>query len=249
MGRVAALWRHPIKGHGAEPIERTRLLPGRTMTWDRVWAIAHEAARLKPDSGAWAPCANFSRGAKSPSLMAIRARTNEAIGRVRLSHPEQEPIEIDPDDPADQARLIQWVLPLSDITRARPTFVVRADRGMTDSPLLCVSVLNLASLDQLSRRTGRSLALERFRGNIWIEGCAPWDEFGWIGREIQVGAARLAIRERITRCKATTVDPLTGRPDADTLGALEANWGHTEFGVYAEVLKGGDVVLGDEVST
>jgi uncharacterized protein len=246
--RVAHLWRHPIKGHGVEGVARTTFEPGATMPWDRVWAIAHEAAKVVPASGGWAPCANFSRGARSPALMAIRAATDEARGRVRLTHPAAEPIEVAPDDPADQRRLIAWVTPLSAAGRARPAFVVRAGRGMTDSPFASVAILGLASLAALAERMRRPLAMERFRGNVWLDGLDAWDEFDWIGREVAVGGARLRIVERITRCKATTVDPDTGRPDADTLGALEEGWGHTDFGVYAEVVAGGPVAVGDPVA-
>jgi MOSC domain-containing protein YiiM len=35
--------------------------------------------------------------------------------------------------------------------------------------------------------------------------------------------------------------------DADTLGALEAGYGHTDFGVFARVIAGGQVALNDEV--
>jgi uncharacterized protein len=245
--RVAHLWRHPIKGHGVEAVARTTLDAGATMPWDRVWAIAHEAAKVAPGQGGWAPCANFSRGAKSPALMAIRAETDEVRGRVRLTHPEAEPIEVAPDDPADQARLVAWVTPLAAADRARPAFVVRAVRGMTDSPFPSIAILGLASLAALSGRVGRPLAMERFRGNVWLDGLEPWEEFGWIGREIAVGDARLRVVERITRCKATCVDPATGRPDADTLGALEAGWGHTDFGIYAKVVAGGPVAAGDPV--
>ncbi len=245
--RVAHLWRHPIKGHGVEAVARTTLQAGATMPWDRVWAIAHEAAKVAPGQRDWASCANFSRGAKSPALMAIRAETDEARGRVRLTHPDAEPIEVAPDDPADQTRLLAWVTPLAAADRARPAFVVRAERGMTDSPFPSIAVLGRASLAALADRMGRALGMERFRGNVWLDGLEPWEEFDWIGREVVVGGARLRIVERITRCKATTVDPDTGRPDADTLGALEAGWGHTDFGVYAEVVAGGPVAVGDPV--
>jgi uncharacterized protein YcbX len=87
--------------------------------------------------------------------------------------------------------------------------------------------------------------MERFRGNVWLDGLAPWAEFNLVGSDICVGGATLRIRERITRCKATTVDPETGVSDADTLGALEAGWGHQDFGVYAEVVTGGAVAVGD----
>jgi uncharacterized protein YcbX len=89
------------------------------------------------------------------------------------------------------------------------------------------------------------LAMERFRGNIWLDGLEPWAEFDLVGRDIRVGQATLSVREVISRCKATTVDPDTGIPDADTLGALQAGWDHQNFGVYGEVVEGGRVAVGD----
>jgi MOSC domain-containing protein len=244
-GRVSHLWRHPIKGHGVEPMPALTLTAGATVPWDRVWAIAHEAARVAPGDTAWVPCANFSRGAKSPELMAIRARVDEAAGTVTLTHPRRPQITVNPDLPADAERLVAWVTPLADPGRARPAFVLRAVRGMTDSDFPSVSVLSRASLAALGDRLGRPLAMERFRGNVWLEGMQPFAEFDLVGREIRVGGAVLAVRERITRCKATTVDPDTGVSDVDTLGGLQSGWGHQDFGVYAEVVSGGHVAVGD----
>lgn len=246
--RVTHLWRHPVKGHGVEALGAVTLAAGATMPWDRVWAIAVEGAKVVPGARAWARCANFSRGAKSPQLMAIRAVVDEGRGRVTLSHPRQAAIDVDPDDPADAARLVAWVTPLADPGRAKPAFVVRADVGMTDSPFPSVSILNRASLAALGERLGMDLAMERFRGNVWVDGLAPFAEFDLVGREIRVGGAVLAVREPITRCVATAVDPATGVRDADTLGGLEAGWGHRDFGVYAEVVAGGGVAVGDEVA-
>ena len=246
--RVSHLWRHPIKGHGVEPIGAATLAPGATMPWDRVWAIAHEAARVGPDNAAWAACANFSRGAKSPELMAIRARVDEAAGTVTLTHPRLAPITVNPDMPEQAARLIEWVLPISDPDRARPAFVVRGGGvGLTDSDFPSISVLNRASLGALEARIGKPLAMERFRGNIWIDGLEPWAEFDWIGRDLRVGEAELRVRERITRCKATCANPDTGKIDTDTLGALRSGWDHEDFGVYAEVTGGGRVAVADPV--
>ena len=95
---------------------------------------------------------------------------------------------------------------------------------------------------------GTPLAHDRWRGNLWIDGAEPFAEFGWIGRHIRIGGAVLRIEERITRCLATTVNPLTGLRDADTLGALEAAYGHQDFGVYAVVVEGGTLRLGDDWS-
>lgn len=241
--RVAALWRHPIKAHGVEPLDAVELTPGQTLPWDRRWAIAHEAAKVAPGQGTWADCVNFSRGAKSPALMAIRAQVDEAAGKVTLTHPDRPPLTVDPD--AEPDALIAWVTPLSDPKRARPAFVARADVGMTDSDYPSVSILGTASLEALSARAGRPLAQERFRGNLWLDGLALFAEFDLVGREISIGPVRLDVRERITRCKATTVDPETGHPDVDTLRLLREGWGRQDFGVYAVVTAGGRIAVGD----
>ena len=243
--RVSHLWRHPVKGHGVEAVAGTVLTAGATMPWDRVWAIAHEAAKVAPGDRAWMHSANFSRGAKSPELMAIRASVDEAAATVTLTHPRAGTITVDPDRPDDAARLVAWVTPLADPGRAQPASVVRADVGMTDSAFPSISILNRASLAALGARLGMGLAMERFRGNVWLDGLAPFAEFDLVGTELRVGDAVLAVRERITRCKATTVNPDTGASDADTLGGLEAGWGHRDFGVYAEVVEGGRVTVGD----
>ena len=68
-----------------------------------------------------------------------------------------------------------------------------------------------------------------------------------VGRRLRIGGAVLSVEVRIGRCLATATDPETGQRDADTLGALRAGWGAQEFGVYAEVVSGGRVALGDEL--
>ncbi|SIO52874.1 hypothetical protein SAMN05444722_3135 [Rhodovulum sp. ES.010] len=242
--RLAQIWRHPIKGHGAEALDEVTLETGRTMPWDRTWAVAHEAARA--DGTGWAPCANFSRGAKAPELMAIMARLDAAAETVTLRHPQRPEITFAPDREAPA--FLDWVAPLMPADRAASARIVRVPgRGMTDSDFPSVSVLGLSSLRALSDAVGRVLDPRRFRANFWIEGLAPWEEFDWVGRRLRIGAAEIAIRERIGRCMATAANPETGRRDADTLGTLEARWGHTDLGVYAEVIAGGRAALGDRV--
>lgn len=244
-GRLAQICRHPIKGHGRETLASVRLLAGECLPWDRHWAVAHEAARLEPG---WNPCVNFARGAKAPEVMAITSTLDEATATVTLRHPVQGEITFRPDDPADLPRFLEWLGPLTPATRAQPVQIVKAGRGMTDSEFPSVSILSTASLADLSARMGQDLSPHRWRGNLWLDGAAPWAEFDWIGREIRIGGAVLRIEERITRCNATKVNPETGKPDADTLAALEAAFGHQDFGVYATVIQSGAIATGDEWS-
>lgn len=240
--RVAALWRHPIKGHGCESLDRTALTEGGTMPGDRRWAVAHEHA--KAECGAWAACANFSRGAKAPQLMAISAILNDQADTVTLSHPARPDITFDPD--TDAAAFLDWVRPLMPEGRAQSTRIVRAEeRGMTDSPFASVSIINLASGADLGARMGQDLDPLRWRANIHLDGPAPWAERAWIGKSIRIGTAELEIREHIGRCLATTASPATGVRDADTLDALETAFGHTEFGLYGVVTRRGTIAAND----
>jgi len=244
-GAVTALWRHPIKSHGREALERVTLNAGETMPGDRVWAVAHDASEA--DNSAWSPCQGFTIGAKAPKLMAIDARYDLDSGKVTLTHPDLPDLTVDPD--REPERLVEWTKPLQPENRAASARVVRVPgRGMTDTDYPSVSVGNLASHRAVEQKLGRDLSPKRWRLNIWLDGLAPWEEFDWVGQEIAVGPVRLKIREPIVRCMSTTADPATGVRDADTLGTLKT-WGHQNFGVYAEVVSGGEIALGDALRT
>ena len=243
-GTVTSIWRHPIKSHGRERLEHVTLNAGQTMPWDRVWAVAHEAS--KADGAEWVPCANFSRVSKAPALMAISATLDEASETLTLSHPNRPDLQFSPD--RDVAAFLDWVRPLMPEDRAASARIIRVPgRGMTDTPFPSVSINSHASLHALSEAAGEPVSPLRWRGNIWITGAEPWAERDWIGAEIKIGGTRLAIREHVVRCPATTANPATGERDLDTLGLLNKNWGHQDFGVYAEVLESGPIAIGDTV--
>lgn len=242
--RVAQIWRHPIKAHGREPLDHVTLTAGRTLPWDRRWAVAHEVS--KADGSKWVPCANFSRGAKAPGLMAVSARSDIAANTVTLSHPDLPDFCFEPDD--DVAGFLDWVRPLMPPDRAASARLVRVPgRGMTDTDFPSISLNSLASHRALEGRLGRGLSPLRWRGNILFDGGAPWEEFDWIGRTVRIGGAELEVRERIGRCLATAANPETGQRDTDTLGLLEEGWNHTDFGVYAVVTKSGQIAIDDTI--
>lgn len=242
--QVTALFRHPLKSHGREALETVTLHAGQAMPMDRHWAVAHQMS--KADGTAWVPCANFSRGSKAPKLMAINARLDEASGNLTLSHPERPDLTFDPDH--DSAAFLDWVRPLVPQDRALPARILRLpQRGFTDTDFASVSLCNTASHDAVSERAGQTLSPLRWRGNIWFDGTEPWAETGWIGKQLRLGDAVLSVKEPILRCLATTANPETGARDVDTLDILNSTWGHQDFGVYAAVVKGGKVSLGDTV--
>lgn len=240
-GRVASLWRHPIKGHGREEVPLVTLPQGATMPWDRVWAVAHTESDA--DGSRWVPCAHFSRVSKAPGLMAITAKLDEAAEHLTLKHPDLPDLTFSPDE--DGQALVDWSASLIPDTRAQSARVVRsATVGFTDSDFPSVTICNTSSHRAVSQRVGQDLSIHRWRGNIWLDGLGPWEEWEWLGREVRIGGAILYPKERTDRCLATEANPETGRRDARTLAALE-HWGHRDFSVRAEVIEGGEIRPGD----
>lgn len=248
MGSVTQIFRHPIKSHGRESLKNVALSAGKTMPWDRTWAVAHEASKATGDT--WASCANFSRGAKAPSLMAINATLDdEKTGTLTLSHPDQPDLTFQPDNPEHLAKFLAWIKPLMPTDRAQSARIIRVpDRGMTDTDYPSISINNHSSNRAVSQKLGTDLSPLRWRGNIWLDGLGPWEEMEWIGKTFQIGTVIFEGVDPIGRCLATTANPKTGKRDADTLRALQDGWGHQDFGIYARVIQGGEINLNDPVA-
>lgn len=210
---------------------------------DRTWAVAHDQS--DSDGSKWVSCSNFSRAAKAPLLMAIKAKWDEATHQMTLSHPEKPDLTFDPDQ--DGSKFIEWTRGMVPENRAQSARLVRAENmGMTDTDYPSISIGNLATHRAIEQKHGRPLSHLRWRCNIWIDGAAPWEEFEWIGKNIEIGDVTFEIKEPVTRCLATTANPETGRRDADILGLLNT-WGHQEMTVYGVAACDGRIKLGDEL--
>jgi hypothetical protein len=80
------------------------------------------------------------------------------------------------------------------------------ENSFADSaPLL---ITTTASLDDLNRRMGKTIPMNRFRPNIVIDGDEAWAEDGW--RTLRIGGIELEIIKPCTRCAVTTTDQETG---------------------------------------
>ena len=242
--RLVHIWRHPIKGIGCEALTSADLTAEAPLPKDRAWALLHEGAA--EDTEAWQPRRNFMVVANGPRLAQIAAEFLTDT-HLRLSHPDHPTLEFEPDTESD--RLVDWVRPLWPEQHSAPRRLVRApEKSMADNGMAQLSVLNLSSLRALSQKVGQPLDPRRFRGNLWLDGLAPWEEFDLIDKTIKIGDVTLRITDRIERCRATEANPETGRRDVDPPKALRQGWGHKDFGVYATVVTGGTIAVNDPVS-
>ena len=243
---LTSIQRHPLKSHGREALGTVLLTAGQGLPHDREWAVAHDGAKLT--EGRWAPCANFVIGSRTPALMAISARLDEATGTLTLTHPDRPDLTFRPDDADDQPRFLDWLRPLCPPDRAQPHRLYKVPgRGLTDTDYPSVSLINLASNRALAADMGQDLSPLRWRANFWIDGLDAFAERGLVGRRLRLGEAILDVTEPKVRCMATTANPDSGQRDADTLGALRTRFGDQCFGLYARVVTNGAVHVGDRI--
>lgn len=249
--RLAHIRRHPIKSIGGEGLDRVTLAPARRLPGDREWAVLTEAGERnaqgsqtggEPDR--WLPKSCFVRGVSSPQVQAISGGWSD--GSLVLRQPTQADLVIDPE--ADGDKLVDWLRPLWPANAPAPTRLVRGAAIWTDQKWPWISILSLASLADLEAKTGQALGIHRWRGNLWVDGWQPWAERDLIGHVISIGGVELRVTQHIGRCEATSANTDTGNRDIDMLATLERLYGHTDFGIFAEVVTGGEIALGDEVT-
>ena len=133
----------------------------------------------------------------------------------------------------------------------RPVELVAHDDGVTggdDHPVTLMSDGSLAAVS--AALDGAAVDPRRFRMTIAIDGAQAWEEDGWAGREVVVGAATLRVAVPTERCVITTRDPDDGHGDLPILRALASLRGKRDvaFGVWCDVAVPGVVRVGDAVA-
>lgn len=125
------------------------------------------------------------------------------------------------------------------------------DRGLEGA----VTLVSRASVQAVAEAGGReTLDPRRFRMTIEIDGPGEFEEDAWLGMHVSVGGAVLRPCGHVGRCSITTRDPGSGEvdfPTLDVLRELRAGARTTEplaLGIFCEVVREGEVALGDRVS-
>jgi hypothetical protein len=133
--------------------------------------------------------------------------------------------------------------------RGPPKVLFGAGHSFSDVARKVVSIINLSSVTAVESAIGAPVNPLRFRGNLYIAGWPAWHEFDLVDQELTAGdGARLKIVKPIERCAATNVDPNTGIRDLTIPRALMECFGHTDCGVYAEVVAAGSIAPGDAIN-
>ena len=139
---------------------------------------------------------------------------------------------------------------------SKPVRLLRCDHDGDGNDVEPITLVSFDSVRDLAERGGfdGELDARRFRLNLELEGCAPYEEDTWAGRRVSVGEATIEVGGQVPRCAFTTKDPDTGEKDWNTLTHIAryrrriGGRGGLPFGMYARVVTPGVVHVGDPVT-
>ena len=246
---ITQIHRHPLKGLNAEPLARATLTPGEGLPHDRRFALAHGSTAFDTQAPEWRPKTNFLMLMRDEKLAQLRIAFDEETGELAIHRAGKQVVRAKATEPLGRTLIEQFFAGfLGAAARGTPKLLEAPGHMFTDTPEKCLSLINLASITDLERVMRADVDPLRFRANIYFEGAPAWAEFDWIGKEIEIGPARLRVTARIDRCAATSVNPVTAARDMNVVKALQRGFGHIDMGVYAEVIGGGEIATGDRIT-
>jgi uncharacterized protein len=246
--RIASLQRYPVKGLSPEPLDAAVLARGDYFPGDRLFAVENGPAGFDPENPQHQPKIKFLMLMKNERLARLTTRYLDETATLVIDEGGREVVRGDLSTREGRLAIEAFFRRFMPGELRGPPKVLSAPEGFrfTDSRRGFVSLINLASVRALEEVVGAPVDPLRFRGNIHLDGLGPWAEFDLLGQVLATpSGVRLKVTKRIERCAATNVDPATGIRDLQIPRSLMQAYGHFDCGIYAEVLAGGRIGLGD----
>ena len=246
--QIHELWHFPVKGFGGNQIPLAKLQQGGYFPNDRQFAISIGSKKTAAAiEGTWFRKAHFLQLMSHELLAEYSCRYDDANPRLELLHHGAKCLSIDPAQPADFQLFEDFFFTLlGSKLRGKPRLMTMKHQAYSDQSTALISIASNASLDAFAKATNTKSDSRRFRINIIIDGDTPFAEEALIGKTLSCGDALLLVKKPVGRCAAVNVDPATAkRNPEDYVCFMKAHFGHSNLGIFAEVINGGTIRIGD----
>jgi len=246
--RVERLYRYPVKGLTAERLSQISVTTGDPIPWDRAFALEPASVSFDCTRPVHLHKLNFLQLMKNEKLALLESHFDPETGGLAIKDPCGRELRSNVLTEEGRREAAGFIKAFMGIDSESDLVLHHApNHTFSDARERAVSIINMASVEDLERHVGGPRHLMRFRANIYFSGATPWVEMSWGGRELRVGSARIRVIRFIPRCPATQVNPETGMRDADPVKELRLAFGHVNLGAFTEVASGGEIAEGDEI--
>jgi hypothetical protein len=248
--QIASLYRYPVKGLSPEPLPRVALKVGQTFPADRRYAIENGPSGFDPEAPAWLPKSYFLMLMRNERLAGLQAHFEDRTNLLTIRRNGKVAAQGNLETQEGRLAIEQFfVANFASDLKGAPKILSSAGHSFSDVARKVVSIINLASVAAIEGIVGRPVHPLRFRANMYVTGWPAWHEFELIEKTLAIGDVRLKLLKPITRCAAVNVDPQTAARDLEIPHALMRRLGHDDCGVYAEVVAGGAIAIGDAITS
>ena len=246
---ITGLYRYPVKGLTPEPLQQVTLKVGQTLPADRRYAIENGPSGFDPTAPVWLPKTYYLMLMRHERLAGLRAHFEDETHLLTIRR-GSEVVAQGELETAEGRSAIEgfFARNFADELKGPPKILAGGGHSFSDNARKVVSIVNLGSIKVIEDMLGATVHPLRFRANLYVRGWPAWHEFELVGQTLAIGDTRLKVVKTITRCAAVNVDPDSGARDLTIPQALMQRFGHNECGIYAEVIAGGDIAIGDAIA-
>ena len=235
IATVARLYIYPVKSMAGVPVEEAHVgVNG--LLGDRRYAFVR-AEQSGTNSFPWMTARQASRMLLYRPRFAQPPTPEQAEPAVQVRTPEGAELAVT--DPALHEELAD--------SFQQSLFLLNNANGIFDCQH--ISIFSLATMGALAEESGSSIDPRQFRANVYIEPAngRAFEEEQWAGSVLQLGNDVLAaVTNRDPRCMMINLNPDTVTQDARVLRTV-AQKHDGQIGMYANVVRGGVVRVGDRV--
>lgn len=248
--QIAGLYRYPVKGLSPEPLPHVMLGVGQTLPADRRYAIENGPSGFDPLAPQWLPKSQFLMLMRNERLAGLRSHFEDRSNLLTIQEGGRVAARGDLETAEGRAAIEQFFTAnfASDL-KGPPKVLSGVGHSFSDVARKVVSIINLGSVAAIESVVGQPVHPLRFRANLYVSGWPAWQEFELLDRTLAIGDVRLKVVKRIVRCAAVNVDPESAVRDLDIPHTLMRRFGNADCGVYAEVIAGGAIGVGDAIAT
>ncbi|KAF0820960.1 Flavodoxin reductases (ferredoxin-NADPH reductases) family 1 [Bacillus sp. ZZV12-4809] len=226
-GSLKEIYRFPVKSILGEPLSKASV-DERGLIGDRLWAI-------KNTNGKFGSGKTTRRFQRMDGLFQFKFRYEGTVPIIKMP----DGTEYRADNHVINEKLTECLG--VQVSLSREESISHFDEGP-------ISIITTSALRQLRKELGEPADIRRFRANFLIDTEAPgYLEDDWIDRLIKVGPnVILRVAALLPRCVMVNNQQEDLKEDDRILRHLVNNHNGT-FGVWAKVVRFGEVKVGDEV--
>ncbi|MFS0862425.1 MOSC domain-containing protein [Fredinandcohnia sp. 179-A 10B2 NHS] len=230
VGKIKEITRYPVKSFAGEYLESCKI-DTYGIVGDRFYSFYDET---KND---WN---RFVTARTIPAMLSYKA--NFIDNDVRITSPDGRTFSWNEELLQEIQRYSSKVITMSEHKSPHPD-----NPNLLSVDAASILLITDSTLHKLETMWGKKLDSRRFRANLLV--ClddSAMSESDWIGKRIFVGTTELMVDCFCERCSMTTIDPDTLERDASLLKKINKEM-DLHFGVYASVIKTGEITVQDKV--